>query len=173
MNDIGSPADGALEASTALRGGDDCRRRATRPHAAGRSTSSCCTGTSERGRRRSFAAWPVGSARTPRTCPARRSRSSRSIAGSTATLYHVDLYRLEPAEIDDLGLEDLVSGEGIVAIEWAERWKGRPGGSGVVEVSIEDDGDEQATDRGQGIRQKAQGIPSAFCLLTLSPYSTR
>ena len=42
------------------------------------------------------------------------------------TLYHVDLYRLEPVEVDDLGLDDLVSGEGVVAIEWADRWNGRP-----------------------------------------------
>jgi tRNA threonylcarbamoyladenosine biosynthesis protein TsaE len=62
-------------------------------------------------------------------------------AGPSATLYHVDLYRLEPAEIDDLGLEDLVSGEGIVAIEWAERWKGRP--DDVTEVTLEDIGDER------------------------------
>jgi tRNA threonylcarbamoyladenosine biosynthesis protein TsaE len=61
-------------------------------------------------------------------------------AGPSATLYHVDLYRLESAEIDDLGLEDLVSGEGIVAIEWAERWKGRP--DDVSEVSIKDLGED-------------------------------
>jgi tRNA threonylcarbamoyladenosine biosynthesis protein TsaE len=64
-------------------------------------------------------------------------------AGDTATLYHVDLYRLEPAEIDDLGLEDLVSGDGIVAIEWAERWRGRPNGDGVVEVTIHDAGEDR------------------------------
>jgi tRNA threonylcarbamoyladenosine biosynthesis protein TsaE len=63
--------------------------------------------------------------------------------GRGSTLYHVDLYRLEPAEIDDLGLEDLVAGDGIVAIEWAERWKGRPTGEGVVEVRIADDGEER------------------------------
>jgi tRNA threonylcarbamoyladenosine biosynthesis protein TsaE len=63
--------------------------------------------------------------------------------GSAATLYHVDLYRLDPPEVDDLGLEDLVAGEGIVAIEWAERWKGRPSGHGVVEVSIADDGEDR------------------------------
>jgi tRNA threonylcarbamoyladenosine biosynthesis protein TsaE len=57
------------------------------------------------------------------------------------TLYHVDLYRLEPAEIDDLGLEDLVCGDGIVAIEWAERWKGRP--DDVTEVWLEEAGDER------------------------------
>jgi tRNA threonylcarbamoyladenosine biosynthesis protein TsaE len=62
-------------------------------------------------------------------------------AGSSATLYHVDLYRLEPAEIDDLGLEDLVAGDGIVAIEWAERWKGRP--DDAIDVRIEDAGEDQ------------------------------
>src|SRR5438874_13775770 len=43
-----------------------------------------------------------------------------------STLFHVDLYRLDPPEIADLGLDDLISGEGIVAIEWADRWKERP-----------------------------------------------
>jgi tRNA threonylcarbamoyladenosine biosynthesis protein TsaE len=56
-------------------------------------------------------------------------------AGTTFTLYHVDLYRLEPAEVDDLGLDDLIDAGGIVAIEWAERWNGRP--ADVVEVTIE------------------------------------
>jgi tRNA threonylcarbamoyladenosine biosynthesis protein TsaE len=62
-------------------------------------------------------------------------------AGPSATLYHVDLYRLEGPEIDDLGLEDLVSGDGIVAIEWAERWKGRP--DDVIEVWIDDAGEDK------------------------------
>lgn len=57
------------------------------------------------------------------------------------TLYHVDLYRLEEREVDDLGLEELVLGDGVVAIEWAERWRGRP--DGVIEVKIEDVGDER------------------------------
>jgi len=61
--------------------------------------------------------------------------------GHAAMLYHVDLYRLEPAEIDDLGLDDLVSGDGIVAIEWAERWKGRP--DDVTEVRLEHRGDDR------------------------------
>jgi tRNA threonylcarbamoyladenosine biosynthesis protein TsaE len=56
-------------------------------------------------------------------------------------LYHVDLYRLEPYEIDDLGLDELVGGSGIVAIEWADRWPGRP--HNVVEVDIADEGGEQ------------------------------
>ena len=64
-------------------------------------------------------------------------------AGASTTLYHVDLYRLEPPEIDDLGLEDLVSADGIVAIEWAERWHGRPEGDGVIEVTIDDAGEDR------------------------------
>jgi len=40
-------------------------------------------------------------------------------------LFHIDLYRLkDKAEIIALDLEDYLSGEGIVAIEWADRWPG-------------------------------------------------
>jgi tRNA threonylcarbamoyladenosine biosynthesis protein TsaE len=56
-------------------------------------------------------------------------------------LFHVDLYRLEEREVDDLGLEELVFGDGVVAIEWAERWRDRP--DDVIEVSLEDIGDEK------------------------------
>jgi tRNA threonylcarbamoyladenosine biosynthesis protein TsaE len=36
-------------------------------------------------------------------------------------LYHVDLYRLAPAEIEDLGLEELARSDSIVLVEWPER----------------------------------------------------
>jgi N-acetylmuramate 1-kinase len=36
------------------------------------------------------------------------------------TLTHCDFYRLEPSELDELGLEDAL-GEGVVLIEWPER----------------------------------------------------
>jgi tRNA threonylcarbamoyladenosine biosynthesis protein TsaE len=62
-------------------------------------------------------------------------------AGPSVTLYHVDLYRLDPPEVDDLGLEELVGGDGIVAIEWADRWRGRP--DDAIEVTIEDRGDDR------------------------------
>jgi tRNA threonylcarbamoyladenosine biosynthesis protein TsaE len=55
------------------------------------------------------------------------------------TLYHVDLYRLVPAEIDDLGLDDLVTGDGIVAIEWADRWPARP--HDAIEVHLDPSGE--------------------------------
>ena len=57
------------------------------------------------------------------------------------TLFHVDLYRLEEREVDDLGLEELVLGDGVVAIEWAERWRGRP--DDVIEVRIDDVGEDR------------------------------
>lgn len=40
--------------------------------------------------------------------------------GGRVPLLHVDLYRLEPKEVDDLGLEELGE-DSVVAIEWAER----------------------------------------------------
>ena len=41
------------------------------------------------------------------------------------TLYHMDLYRINsPEEALSLGIEDYLSAEGIVAIEWAERSDG-------------------------------------------------
>jgi len=62
-------------------------------------------------------------------------------ASKRATLFHVDLYRLEPAEVEDLGLEELVSGDGIVAIEWADHWRGRP--DDAIEVTIQDRGEDR------------------------------
>jgi tRNA threonylcarbamoyladenosine biosynthesis protein TsaE len=39
----------------------------------------------------------------------------------SAPIYHVDLYRLDrPDQLDDLGLDMVFDGSGIVVIEWAE-----------------------------------------------------
>ena len=62
-------------------------------------------------------------------------------AAPALTLYHVDLYRLQPAEIEDLGLDELIFGDGIVAIEWADRWPRRP--EAAKEVRIEAVGDSR------------------------------
>lgn len=56
------------------------------------------------------------------------------------TLYHVDLYRLEGGEVDDLGLEELVESGGVVAIEWAEKLRDTlPGATRVEIVDLGDD----------------------------------
>jgi tRNA threonylcarbamoyladenosine biosynthesis protein TsaE len=72
--------------------------------------------------------------------------------GGRATLHHVDLYRLEPAEIADLGLEELVSGTDIVAVEWADRWNDWP--PEATRVWLEDAGGERRT-----IRIRRGGAP--------------
>lgn len=55
-------------------------------------------------------------------------------------LRHVDLYRVERAEIDDLGLDELFDETAIVAIEWAEKLSRPP--AGAVRVEIRDLGGE-------------------------------
>ena len=39
-------------------------------------------------------------------------------------LYHIDLYRLEEATLDDLGLREYLFSEGVAAVEWFERLRG-------------------------------------------------
>jgi tRNA threonylcarbamoyladenosine biosynthesis protein TsaE len=41
--------------------------------------------------------------------------------GGRLPLHHVDLYRLAPKEVDDLGLEELTLGRCVTAIEWPDR----------------------------------------------------
>ena len=57
------------------------------------------------------------------------------------TLYHVDLYRLDGREAEDLGLEELTASGGIAAIEWAEKLPTRL--PGAVSVTIEDSGEDR------------------------------
>ncbi len=54
------------------------------------------------------------------------------------TLYHADLYRLAPAEVADLGLDELAAA-GILAVEWAERWDDPPPGAWTIAFAHEGD----------------------------------
>jgi len=53
--------------------------------------------------------------------------------------------------VDDLGLEELIEQDGIVAIEWADRWPRRP--ASAVEVSIEDHGGDSRRITIRGVRE--------------------
>lgn len=53
-------------------------------------------------------------------------------AGPVA-LQHVDLYRLRPEEVDDLGLDDLLE-SAVMAVEWPERWRQAPSDAIVVTI---------------------------------------
>jgi tRNA threonylcarbamoyladenosine biosynthesis protein TsaE len=55
------------------------------------------------------------------------------------TLHHVDLYRIEGAAVDDLGLEELSESGGVVVIEWADRLPRPP--AGATRITIADKGD--------------------------------
>jgi tRNA threonylcarbamoyladenosine biosynthesis protein TsaE len=58
--------------------------------------------------------------------------------GGRLTLYHVDLYRLQAGEVDDLGLDELTE-EGVTAIEWPDRLP-RPFGQTIaVHIELGDD----------------------------------
>jgi len=65
--------------------------------------------------------------------------------GGRVPLFHVDLYRLnDPREMDDLGLDEIAE-EGILAIEWAEKWPRPP--LGAISVSIaHGDGDARTVE---------------------------
>jgi tRNA threonylcarbamoyladenosine biosynthesis protein TsaE len=55
------------------------------------------------------------------------------------SLCHVDLYRIESAEVDDLSLEEFLQ-KGIVVVEWAERgclWNDN------IEVHVESTGEKE------------------------------
>ena len=41
--------------------------------------------------------------------------------GGRLPLIHVDLYRLDRAELDEIGLDQDLAAEGVTAVEWAER----------------------------------------------------
>lgn len=58
-------------------------------------------------------------------------------AGTTVMLRHVDLYRLAPAEADDLGLDEMSTGA-VMAVEWPDRWRDAP--ADAVRVRIESSG---------------------------------
>ena len=55
--------------------------------------------------------------------------------GGRVPLFHVDLYRLDdPREIDDLGLHEFAE-DGVLAIEWAEKWPRPPGDAISVRIA--------------------------------------
>jgi tRNA threonylcarbamoyladenosine biosynthesis protein TsaE len=54
------------------------------------------------------------------------------------SLQHVDLYRLAPAEVDDLALEDLLE-DAAMAVEWPDRWHRAPEDAVRVSIALVDE----------------------------------
>ena len=58
--------------------------------------------------------------------------------GGRLTLYHVDLYRLDRAATDDLGLDEMGVADGVLAIEWPDRLTHAIGPTLRVRIDIVD-----------------------------------
>lgn len=56
-----------------------------------------------------------------------------------ARLVHLDLYRLEPQEVESAGIEELLAGPGVKAVEWAERLPFEPSSAWVARIERVDD----------------------------------
>ena len=63
--------------------------------------------------------------------------------GGRLTLYHVDLYRLDRAATDDLGLDEMGVADGVLAIEWPDRLTHAPPGAREVTIDVVDDSTRQ------------------------------
>lgn len=60
--------------------------------------------------------------------------------GGRLPLIHVDLYRLDRADLDEIGLDQDLADQGVVAVEWPERLS-RPI-KGAIAIRITDQGDD-------------------------------
>ena len=70
------------------------------------------------------------------------------------TLYHMDLYRLDDLmEIDDLGLDEYLFGEGVCVIEWAEKGVGVLPEEGLkIRIEVKGENDRELTLEAHGDR---------------------
>lgn len=60
--------------------------------------------------------------------------------GGRLPLVHVDLYRLERTELDEIGFDAELASQGVLAIEWAERLVRAP--RDAIRIVIEDAGED-------------------------------
>ncbi len=56
-------------------------------------------------------------------------------SGGRLPLYHLDLYRMQPTEVDRMALRDYLYGDGVCVVEWIERL-GEPAVCLDIEVTI-------------------------------------
>jgi tRNA threonylcarbamoyladenosine biosynthesis protein TsaE len=79
--------------------------------------------------------------------------------GGDGGVSHVDLYRLEPADVEDLGLEELADGGGLVCIEWADRLPRSMAGAVSVRISDQGDDTRELVIEGGPTRSGSWGLP--------------
>ena len=69
--------------------------------------------------------------------------------GGRLPLIHVDLYRLDRAELDEIGLDQDLAAKGVTAVEWSERLVRSIADSIAVRI-IDSGGDTRRVEIGEG-----------------------
>lgn len=65
-------------------------------------------------------------------------------AGPHVRLFHADLYRLSVREVDELGLDEIAA-DGILAVEWPDRWAAPPRDAVRVRITTHPDRENART----------------------------
>lgn len=93
-----------------------------------------------------------------------------NIHSGRVPFYHFDLYRLgDEGEVDDLGFDEYFSGNGVCAVEWAERMGGRIPGDNLT-VFFRIDGPESRILSFRPTGDRAVGLLRR--LREISPYKS-
>jgi tRNA threonylcarbamoyladenosine biosynthesis protein TsaE len=76
--------------------------------------------------------------------------------GGRLPMVHVDLYRIElEAELEHIGLEEMLEGGGVSAVEWCDRFEVLPEDHLLIEISIDGEHRRGLSARGTGPRSAA------------------
>jgi tRNA threonylcarbamoyladenosine biosynthesis protein TsaE len=62
----------------------------------------------------------------------------REHSGEYGRLVHIDLYRLEPSELDAIGIWEILESPGVKVVEWAERLPLAIEGALQIEIELGD-----------------------------------
>jgi tRNA threonylcarbamoyladenosine biosynthesis protein TsaE len=77
------------------------------------------------------------------------------LRGGRLPLYHADLYRIErAAELDHIGLDELWGGDGVMAVEWCDRFPVMPADHLLVTLHITGDAERALDAEGRGARSQ-------------------
>jgi tRNA threonylcarbamoyladenosine biosynthesis protein TsaE len=77
------------------------------------------------------------------------------LRGGRVPLHHADLYRIERrAELDHIGLDELWGGDGVVAIEWCDRFPVLPADHLLVRLHVTGDEERALDAEGRGARSQ-------------------
>ncbi len=88
-------------------------------------------------------------------------------SGGRLPLHHADLYRLErEVELDEIGLDEAMRGDGVVAVEWADRFEVLP--ADALRIGIRADSETDRT-----IEAAASGPDSEAVLVAWEAELTR